>query len=161
MLFTSQMESFSMVLLESKAHGLPCVMYDLPYLTLASDRKGFLSAPIGDIPAMSEHVLNILSDDALRNRLSREARDSFEAYAGYDYAEAWFEIFSLNFTSDRYYDPVDVGQSDRFIMPMLFDAWKKGIEYVLSNDRDRRVGEKILSIPRSIKRAIKGSSDDR
>ena len=41
-LSTSAYESFSMTLLESKAYGLPCVMYDLPNLELLSDERGVI-----------------------------------------------------------------------------------------------------------------------
>ncbi|MBQ9896014.1 MAG: glycosyltransferase family 4 protein, partial [Synergistaceae bacterium] len=40
MLITSEMEGYPYTLLESKAHGLPTVMYSLPYLSLVKDGKG-------------------------------------------------------------------------------------------------------------------------
>lgn len=96
MLMTSERDKYPTILLESKAYGLPCVMYSLPYLTMVKDKKGILTTNIGNITKMAEHVATILQDDEKRKDLSLESRESFEVLKTYDLQAIWKEIFVLS-----------------------------------------------------------------
>jgi glycosyltransferase involved in cell wall biosynthesis len=71
-LHTSIYDNSGMAACEAMAVGVPAVMFDLPPLRLAYP-GGALRAPLGDVHAFSECVLQILSDAELRAHLSREA----------------------------------------------------------------------------------------
>ena len=69
-----------MVLTEALSHGVPVVMYDLPYLELVRQCQGIFSVPMGDTAAAAEAVSALLSDDALWQRSSTMAVDSLRAF---------------------------------------------------------------------------------
>ncbi len=145
-----------MVILESKAYGLPLATYEPPYLSITKDTKGILSVTKGDIDNMAENIINIISDKALREKLGREARESFEGFASYDLGNAWKNIFNLcsddkkSFSDPAFYDPQGLDPSTADMLPMLFDRifeeYDKCPEY--------RVGVKLLKLPRKIKKKL-------
>jgi L-malate glycosyltransferase len=74
-LLPSGNESFGLAALEALSCGVPAVTSDiggLPELIM-NDVNGF-HCPVGDIEAMAERSLQILTDDNLRKRLSENAR---------------------------------------------------------------------------------------
>lgn len=91
-LTSHSMEGFSLVLLESLAYGLPCVCYDLSYLTLVSEGNGILTAPIGNIEKLANELLFVLNDDEFCLKLSNEARQAAENNEKYDASNTWSEI---------------------------------------------------------------------
>lgn len=160
LLFTSESEGYPMTLLESKAFGIPCVMYSLPYLSLVKDGLGFLSAELGDINTMADNVIRLLKDDAFRKSLGREAKESFDTFANYDLSETWHKIFDFcegkEKPSNIFYMPDQLNEYDKYIMPPLFDILQKTAEKnSLAKNFDYKIGHKILKIPREIEKIIK------
>lgn len=92
-LLTSLYEGFPMTLIESKAHGLPTVMYEMPYLEMVKDNKGIISVKPGDIKGAAEQIIRLFSNDELRLELGREAKESIKKYLGFDYGTAWKNVF--------------------------------------------------------------------
>lgn len=92
-LFTSQYEGFPMVLVESKSHGLPTVMYDLKYLELVRDARGLVTVPLGDTSHMAQEVVRLLQQEDDRHRMAAQARQSAEDLAAFDLARAWQTVF--------------------------------------------------------------------
>ena len=82
-----------MTLIESKAHGLPTVMYEMPYLEMVKDNKGIISVKPGDIKGAAEQIIRLFSNDELRLELGREAKESIKKYLGFDYGTAWKNVF--------------------------------------------------------------------
>jgi glycosyltransferase involved in cell wall biosynthesis len=70
-LHTSIYDNNGMVACEAMSVGLPVVLFDLPPLRIAYP-QGALRAPIGDLRAFADCALHLLSDEALRARLSQE-----------------------------------------------------------------------------------------
>ncbi|NIA07580.1 MAG: N-acetyl-alpha-D-glucosaminyl L-malate synthase BshA [Actinobacteria bacterium] len=83
LLLTSQMESFSLVTLEAMSCAVPTVTTDVGGLkdVVLDGETGFLD-PVGDIEALSSHVLRILKDEDLAHTLGlagrRRAQQLFE-----------------------------------------------------------------------------------
>ncbi len=154
-LFTSKMEGYPMTVLETKAFGLPLVMYDLPFLTLTKDRKGLLTAEPGDICSMADHVVSILENAELRRKLGGEARESFESFADYDPKAAWEEVFDIccdnQTVSEAYYDPEDLSDSERLIIPSLLEKIKEGYSSTFYSSREFKLGSLLLRFPRKVK----------
>lgn len=76
-LLPSQTESFGLAALEAMSCGVPVIATrtgGLPELVRQGE-NGFLSE-IGDVEDMSKHALQILTDQGLRETLSKGARDT-------------------------------------------------------------------------------------
>jgi glycosyltransferase involved in cell wall biosynthesis len=91
-LSTSHYEGFPTGLAESKCHGLPCVMYDLPSLEMVRDGEGLVTVPQEDTDAAAKAVARLLNDKELRVALGAAARQSIEKYAAYDLAGGWRRV---------------------------------------------------------------------
>jgi glycosyltransferase involved in cell wall biosynthesis len=72
--FPTLAEGCGLPLLESLAHGVPCVHSDLPVLRENADAGGTLAAPVGDTAAWTDALRRILTDDTLHARLAATAR---------------------------------------------------------------------------------------
>lgn len=92
LLLTSAYEGFPQVLTESQSHGLPCVMYELPYLTVARSGRGLVAVGMGDVDRAADAVASLLADRERRLTFGREARANAEELAGFGFETAWREI---------------------------------------------------------------------
>ena len=118
-----------------------------------------MASPAGNIKEMSENIIRILEDEEYRKRLGKEARESFEFFDGYDLQGNWDNIYKLLSGSyvenePAYYDPSNVDNRDKYVMPVMFnriiDANIK-VKNRYENSRDYKLGMSILYLPRKIK----------
>ena len=93
MLMTSAFEGFPMTVAESKRYGVPLVMYELPYLELLRDKKGYIPVPQNDRLGAANALIKVLRDEELRNRLSREAKESLTSFLEIDLMVAWEKVW--------------------------------------------------------------------
>lgn len=155
-LFTSKMEGYPMVVLETKAYGVPIVMYDMPYLSLTKDKKGVLSTKISDFDTMSDAIVKLLNDKTFRISKGNEARESFEDLLRYDIRTAWKNIFAISVNDDKkiqsndYYNPEGLTIEERCIIPFIVERFYWAYDNIFSST-DYMVGKNILKIPRKIK----------
>jgi len=94
MLFTSRREGFPLVIAESKQYGLPLVMYELPYLELLRNGQGVIAVPQGRKQAAADALIDLLTDEDLRRRMSVQAKRSLDWLRCYDIGKAWDELFA-------------------------------------------------------------------
>lgn len=92
LLMTSEYEGFSMVIAESKAYGVPTVMYDLPNLEFVRDGRGLITVPQNNTQMAAEAIIKLLEDDAMRVSLGKEARQSILDMYSMDIGERWKNI---------------------------------------------------------------------
>lgn len=71
-IFPSYYESFGIVALEAMSCAVPVAAYDLPVFRDIYT-KGMVTAPIGDIKKLAENIISLITDDAKRAALSRQA----------------------------------------------------------------------------------------
>lgn len=93
-LMTSEFEGFPLTLQESFLSGLPCVMYDLPYLTLVRGNEGIVSVKQGDIREAARKLIFLLQNDSVRREKGRKARAFIDDLMDYDFFGRWEQIFS-------------------------------------------------------------------
>lgn len=92
-LFPSQSEGYGLVLQEALSYGLPCVMYDMPYLEFQRIGKGIAVVPQNDINALASMTIEILTNTSKRKQLGTEARDISSAFSNEKIKLMWKELF--------------------------------------------------------------------
>lgn len=80
LVFPSTYESFGMAAAEGMACGLPVVAYSLPIYDEIYP-GGMLKAKVGDINGLAKLILNLLSDNSLRERISCQALETSRAFS--------------------------------------------------------------------------------
>ena len=124
-LMTSDLEGYPMTLAESKMAGIPCVMYELPYLTLCEGNRGILPVPQHDTKAAAKAIIRLLQGDAFCEQCGKEARAHIEELAQFDFQKKWREIFESVETGHA----DNVSPDEKRMMDMLVG------EYMKENDR--------------------------
>ncbi len=94
MLMTSAFEGFPMTIVESKRFGVPLVLYDLPYLELLKDGRGYISVQQGDCRGAAKALLKILDNENLREKLSVDASNSLDDFCRVDIMSEWEKVFA-------------------------------------------------------------------
>ena len=125
-LVTSATESFAMTIVESKGYGIPLVTYDMPYLETLKDKRGYISVPQNDIKAAAGAIIKLLEDDALRERLGKEARAGYEAFRNFDLKAAWSSVLKslVESREDSKKDTLDRENVELVIQTLLFHYQK-------------------------------------
>lgn len=90
---TSEFEGFGLALEEAWSHGVPTVMYALPYLELVKRGGGHVAVAMGDVRALARAVSELLDDPAARHRLGLEARSVAIAFREQSVSGTWRGIF--------------------------------------------------------------------
>lgn len=92
-LVTSAYESFPMNVYESKIFGVPLVTYDMPYLEMLSEGKGYIAVRQRDTSKAAEAVIELLQNSDYCERLTKEAFESCKQYDNSLVKEKWREVF--------------------------------------------------------------------
>lgn len=155
LLLTSEYEGFPQVLTESQSSGLPGVMYELPYLTLARGGRGLVAVEMGDVDRAADAVADLLADEALRTRMGDEARANAEALAAFDFEATWRRVIEGDWDESRVDDP----ESIRLMWEMLFDHYRIGAQLQQSKiarmQKEIRFAAGFSGIVRRIVRGVK------
>lgn len=99
-------EGFPLAISEALAHGLPCVIYELP-IEIAADNPAVLSVPFGDYLAAAMEIVALFADPGRWGALSEVARNSVAPYSPEAYLSN-MEAFIGNFerySHIRHYPP--------------------------------------------------------
>lgn len=143
-LMTSEFEGAPLVLAESQAVGLPCVMYELPYLSLTRSGRGHVAVEMGDVNAAADAVAGLLSDRDRRAALGREARANIEAVARFDFAGVWRRVFAEPAGMASQAASTDAGTVD-IMWQTLLDHYRFG---AVRREKELRVLRKKLAAAR-------------
>lgn len=91
---TSVYEGYSMVLLEAMAHGVPTVMYEMPYLDLCRADYGVFGIEEANYKQAAAEICRLLEDPSAWKGASQAAAKGFAETAQYDYRGAWQRLLS-------------------------------------------------------------------
>lgn len=142
-LMTSVFEGAPLTLAEAKSFGLPCVMYELPYLQLTENNRGILPVKMGDTAAAANALIKLLNDESLRQDLGQQSLKHMQEIGSFDYVANWQKIFdSLSEESKQAIDPVaktmwntlidhyNIGikaaEQEKYTLQLQLDELKKG-----------------------------------
>jgi len=130
-LHTAQFESFSMTLLESKAHGVPGVVYDLPNLELLRSGRGAIIVKQRDKHAAARAIINLLWDEGYRKDMGRAARRSLEEFLdAADISKAWTDLFeTLGHSASENLEQGVTKDAFRNNIETMFNCIRAGIEW--------------------------------
>jgi hypothetical protein len=93
-LLTSAYEGFSMTTFEAQSHGLPIVMYELPYLALIKDNKGIIAVDQHAVEDAGNAIIEVLTNQEKYEYLSKEAYANAKRFSKIDIKEKWHQILS-------------------------------------------------------------------
>ena len=95
LVMSSNYEGLSMVLIEGMSCGLPAVSFDCkcgPKDIIRHGENGLL-VKNGDIQGLAEAMMKLMGDEALRRKMSMEARKITETYSEEVVMKQWMELF--------------------------------------------------------------------
>lgn len=92
-LCTSAYEGFCLTMAEAQTCGVPCVTYDMPWLTILQG-GGHVSVPQGDLDAAAAAIVRLLNDGPCRAALGKAARENIETNLNIDQRAQWAGIFA-------------------------------------------------------------------
>ncbi len=138
-LVTSASEVFPMTIAESKAYGVPLVMYDLPWLEICKDGKGFLSAHQGDKAQAAQNIISIMLDETLETKLQHEAQESLEPFLEFDLKSYWGEIFDNLFQK---HVSVPANGNTELILRSMLQQYEYGMK---TNKQQKKALEKATT----------------
>ena len=115
---TSEFEGAPMALAEVWAHGVPTVMFNLPYLEYLKSGKGYIGVEQLNLEALAIQVARVLNDDSLRLRLGAEARAVARSFFEFNLADEWRRIFDDLETRDAMSEALSAETVMR-VAPML------------------------------------------
>jgi glycosyltransferase involved in cell wall biosynthesis len=98
---SSRFEGFGLVLVEAMACGLPVVSFDCPAGPdeIITDGVDGLLVPSGDVHALAGKLMTLMADEALRERLGQQARQSARRYEMAAIATQWKDLFDQLMTT--------------------------------------------------------------
>lgn len=92
-LLTSVCESFCLVWAEAKAAGIPTVMFELPYLELAADKRGYIAVEQRNVEALADAIVDLVRDVKKRQKMGREAQESLAPFNDEAVWQSWMRLF--------------------------------------------------------------------
>lgn len=165
-LLTSVTETFPMTIVESKSYGLPLVMYELPFVEMCKDSRGILSAPQGDAQMMAKHIVSILKNSELKEKMQKEAHQSLEEFMEFDLKGAWQNVFDN--LDKREVDESKIDKDFSILLNSLLQHYEYGVKIndtqkkslrkkadSVKKSKTYKVGSAILFVPKKAYKALK------
>lgn len=138
-LMTSKREGWSLALGEALAAGLPCVMYELPYLTLVQDNPAVIGIMQDDAESAAEALASVLLDKDRARYMGQCGRAFIDRLSRYDYETFWRSCFdSVLASSDNFSKVLDSSDVERrapldietLMWRELLEAYRSHLEYM-------------------------------
>lgn len=92
-LLTSICESFCLVWAEAKAIGVPTVMYELPYLDLAKDKRGYIAVEPKNNKALANAIVDLAKNKEKRIAMGYDAKESLATFNDEAVWDSWMRLY--------------------------------------------------------------------
>lgn len=141
-MLTSTWETFPMVVAETKACGLPLVLYALPNLAMLEDPRGYIAVSQGDYRELGRQAAALLLDSDRRKEMGMQARESAEPFLSFDLQTAWKDLFTTAMTGADVAKPVAVTSQ---LLSRIVQRLRDGSELMVSwaNDQNRKLSRRL------------------
>ena len=142
-LWTAALEGAPMAMVESKTYGLPIVAYDIANVDMIREHQGMFVVSQYDAQGAADHLVELLTNQELHDRMSLESRRSAEEILAVDQMKQWEDIFTLAMTPK---EPELVGSQ----LPPLDTAVQMMMEYLQQGEQCRQanlIGAVLQSAP--------------
>ncbi|EHO53931.1 glycosyltransferase [Lentilactobacillus kisonensis] len=108
-ILTSTAEGLPLSLIEAQSHGVPLVSYDINYgpRDIINDGKDGLLVKPGNIDAMADAIIRLMSDDQLREQFSDQAYESRHKYSE---DNVWKQWLIMDADAQKYFETVKEDQ---------------------------------------------------
>lgn len=92
---SSRFEGFGLTLIESMASGVPVVSFDCPWgpRSIISDGDDGVLVADGDVQALAEAIVAVITDPARLNELGRRARQNVQRFSIASIGARWQQLF--------------------------------------------------------------------
>lgn len=154
---TSVSESFSMVLTETKAYGIPTVMFELPSISLANT-KGIIQVPQGSITLLTQKIIELINNPANLKQLGHEARESLEEFQTTKTIDQWENIIQAtinNKVSDTSYHFYSTNiKHKEYLIKFISEKFINKPFYSLAESYDQSITYHISQILKKLKNKL-------
>lgn len=96
-IMTSRNEGFPLVLIEASSCGLPIVSFDCPNgpsEIVKHGSNGFLVSPVGNVKAMANFLMQLMSDKTLRERMGYCSYELSKRFKLENIASEWINLYN-------------------------------------------------------------------
>lgn len=139
-LMTSSYEGAPLTLAEAQAHGIPCVSYDMPYLSILENKRGCLIVDQHDVRGAAQAVIRLLEDEGLRKKIGAEAKQNACQMYNIDYRDMWYKI--IHSAEEVRVDLIQ-DDMDKLMLKTMLQHYNAGY---LSSGNQRTSAEKQLEV---------------
>lgn len=141
-LLTSRREGWSLALAEAMSHGLPSVMYALPYLSLTRDNPAVIQIEQDDAHSAAATLAKVLTDKEYARTLGASEQAFLCNMATYDHRVFWNELFGSNKASDvntRVSDPASIAIHGAFSAHGEYIVHQRAIRDLIFAQKDTHI----------------------
>ena len=126
LLSTAVHEGFGMNIAEAKQSGIPCVLYELPYLYFSEQGQGMFPVPQGAVARAAEEISRLLTHPDALTAAGEAARRSAEVFSDAEVTRRWQTLFTELEGEAPPFEPVR--GTDTGMLSMMLSHTHTGLE---------------------------------
>lgn len=105
-IYTSDIEGYGLVITEVQAHGLPVIMYELPWLSTVENNTGLKQIEWGNAGEMAQNILDLINSPIEYKKMSTGSIDAAKHYMSYDFGKLYTQLLDDDLDNSFSPEPV-------------------------------------------------------